>query len=196
MSNKIGVAITDAGGTFQLGTCFPADFYLTPTADVRVNWGGSGRTDYGAFYDTTDQPLLNVLASQIITINSTALNNNVFLSAGSRINFPTAGVFNIQFSIQFTNTNNQIQDAIVWFRKNGTDIPNSASFVSVPNQHGGVKGHLVLALNLIENFADNDYVELAWAGSSLDLSLEALPAGIAPVYPAIPSIIITATKVL
>lgn len=194
MSNKIGVVITDGGGTFQQGTCFPDDFYLTPTADVRVNWGGSGRSDYGAFYDTTNQPLAVVLTPQVITINSTTLNNNVFLSAGSRINFPTAGVFNIQFSIQFTNTNNQIQDAIVWFRKNGTDIPNSASTISVPNQHGGVDGHLILALNLIENFADNDYVELVWAGTSLALLLETLPAG--PFYPLVPSVIITATKVL
>lgn len=196
MSNKIGVVIEDGGGTFQQGTCFPADFYLTPTADVRVNWGGSGRTDYGAFYDTTDQPLVSTAASQVITINSTALNNNVFLSAGSRINFPTAGVFNIQFSLQFNNTNNQIQDVIVWFRKNGTDIPNSASFVSVPNSHGGIDGHLILALNLIETFSTNDYVELAWTGTSLNLSLETLPAGVAPVYPQIPSVIITATKVL
>jgi len=196
MSNKIGVVIEDGGGTFQQGTCFPADFYLTPTADVRVNWGGSGRSDYGAFYDTTDQALVSTGASQVITINSTSLNNNVFLSSGSRINFPNAGIFNIQFSIQFTNNSTQIQDAVVWFRKNGTDISNSASIISVQNKHGGVKGHLILSLNLIENFADNDYVELVWSGTSTDLSLETLPAGLAPVYPEIPSIIITATKVL
>lgn len=196
MSNKIGVVITDGGGTFQQGTCFPDDFYLTPTADVRVNWGGSGRSDYGAFYDTTDQPLANVALAQVITINTTSLNNNVFLSAGSRINFPNAGVFNIQFSIQFTNNDTQIHDAVVWFRKNGTDISNSASIVSIPNKHGGIKGHFILALNLIETFNANDYVELWWSGTDLGLSLETLPAGAAPVYPASPSIIITATKVL
>jgi len=194
MSNKIGVVITDGGGTFQQGTCFPDDFYLTPTADVRVNWGGSGRSDYGAFFDNTNQPVAVVLTPQVITINSTTLNNNVFLSAGSRINFPTAGVFNIQFSLQITNDDTQIQDAIVWFRKNGTDIPNSASIISVPNKHGGTKGHLILSLNLIENYVANDYVELFWAGTSIDLSLETIPVG--PFYPLVPSVIITATKVL
>lgn len=196
MSNKIGVVITDAAGNFQQGTCHPDDFYLSAYADVRVNFGGSGRSDYGAFYDTTDQPLANVALAQVITINSTSLSNNVFLSGGNKINFPNAGIFNIQFSIQFTNDSTQIHDAVVWFRKNGTDISNSASIVSVPNKHGGIKGHFILSLNLIETFNDNDYVELWWSGTNTGLSLETLPAGVAPVYPASPSIIITATKVL
>ena len=113
----------------------------------------------------------------------------------SRINFPNTGVFNIQFSLQLTNNDTQIQEVIVWFRKNGTDIPNSASIVSVPNKHGGIKGHFILALNLVEQFSAGDYVELYWTGDDTDLSIETLPAGVAPVYPQVPSVIITATKV-
>jgi hypothetical protein len=196
MSNKIGVVITDGGGTFQQGTCFPDDFYLTSTADVRVNWGGSPRSDYGAFYDTTDQPLVNVALAQVITINSTTLSNNVSIVAGSKMTFANAGTFNIQFSLQFTNDDTQPRDAVVWFRKNGTDISYSASQITIAGKHGGIKGHYILSLNLIENFNANDYVELWWHGDDVDLSIETLPAGVVPVYPVVPSVIITATKVL
>ena len=192
--NKIGVAIEDAGGTFQLGTCHPNDFYLDPSAYVRINSSITNH-DYGAFYDTTDQPLVSTAASQVITINTFGIGNGLTLSAGSRINFPNAGVFNIQFSLQLTNNDTQIQEVIVWFRKNGTDIPNSASIVSVPNKHGGIKGHFILALNLVEQFSAGNYVELYWAGTNTGLSIETLPAGVAPVYPQVPSVIITATKV-
>jgi len=196
MSNKIGVAITDAGGTFQLGTCHPDDFYLTPAADVRINWGGSPRSDYGAFYDTTDQPLANIALAQVITINSTSFSQNVFLNAGSQVKFSNAGTFNLQFSLQFTNDATQPKEATIWFRKNGTDISNSASTITIDGKHGGIKGHYIISLNLIEQFNANDYVELWWSGNDVLLSIETLPAGVAPVHPVVPSVIFTATKVL
>ena len=194
MNNKIGVAIEDVAGLFQLGTCHPNDFYLDPSAYVRIN-NSITNPDYGAFYDTTDQALVSTAASQVITINSTSISSVINLSAGSRINFPNAGVFNIQFSLQLTNNDTQIQEAIIWFRKNGIDISNSASIVSVVAKHGGKKGHYILALNLVEQFLAGDYVELYWAGTDIGLSIETLPAGVAPVYPQVPSVIITATKV-
>jgi microcystin-dependent protein len=43
--------------------------------------------------------------------------------------------------------------------------------------------------------AAGDYVQVFWAGDNTGLTVEALPAGTNPVYPAVPSIILTATQV-
>lgn len=198
MTNKIGVAITDSGGTFQLATCHPADFYLDATAFVRVNYGGTTpKSDYGAFYDTTTQPLVSTTVPQVVAIGHTSYNNNVSISGGNQMVFANAGTFNIQISIQLTNNNTQPKDVVLWFRKSGTDIPISASTVTVDGTHGGTKGHYVLALNIIEQFTAGQYIQVYWVGTSTDLSVETLPASaVPPVYPVSPSVILTATKVL
>jgi hypothetical protein len=45
-------------------------------------------------------------------------------------------------SIQFKNTDTNDHDATVWFRKNGTDIANSATITSIPKAADGGAGLL------------------------------------------------------
>jgi hypothetical protein len=73
-----------------------------------------------------------------------------------------AGVYNVQFSVQFVNTDANIHDTDIWMRKNGSDVADSNSQFSVPSKHAGVDGHLIGALNLFIELAPNDYVELMW----------------------------------
>ncbi len=59
------------------------------------------------------------------------------------MNVRNYGIYNLQFSAQLVNTDVQIHDIDVWFRKNGTNIASSNSRYSVPNSHGGVDGHII-----------------------------------------------------
>jgi hypothetical protein len=52
-----------------------------------------------------------------------------------------------------------------------------------------------LTINYVATAAAGDYVQVFWAGDNTQLQVEALPAGTSPVYPAVPSIILTATQV-
>jgi len=71
------------------------------------------------------------------------------------------------------------------------DVATTNSRFSVPNRHGGVDGHLIAALNIPIQLAINDYVEIIWHTDNINVSIQYLPAAVAPVRPATPSVIAT-----
>ncbi len=147
---------------------------------------------YGSFFDTTAQAAAANTPTPI-TINTTSYSNGVSIgSPTSRVVVNTAGLYNIQFSIQFVNTDTSEDDVFVWLRINGNNLADSNSRASVPRKRGSTNGHLILALNLFYQFAANDYFELVWMTVGGTSSLETIPAStVAPIYPRSPSIILT-----
>jgi hypothetical protein len=150
---------------------------------------------FGSFSDSTDQAAANTTTAYAVTYNTTDFSKGISVVSNSRITFETAGVYNIQFSIQFANDDTQIQDVDIWFRKNGTDIANSNSKFSVPNSHGGTDGHLIASLNFYVDVVANDYIQVMWATTSTLVVIEHLAAQTTPTRPATPSVIVTANKV-
>ncbi len=147
---------------------------------------------YGAFQDTTDQTAANTTTAYAITFDTTDFSNGVTLSNSSRLNVAQAGIYNLQFSIQFKNTTNDGQDVDVWIRKNGTNIDNSNSRFHAPaRKSSGDPSHLIAALNLFVSLAANDYVEIMWRPSDVGVSLEHFATSSSPTRPAIPSAIAT-----
>lgn len=162
------------------------------------DWQAARAGYYGTFYDNTDQYAANTTTAYPVTFNTPNGAWNVNLSNSSRINFPYAGVYNIQFSIQFINTDNNANnpsEVNVWLRKNGSDIAESNSQFTVPNSHGGNHGALIAALNLIVSANDDDYIQLMWQTENTLISIQTLPAGTTPVTPVTPSVILTATQI-
>lgn len=150
---------------------------------------------YGAFQDSTDQTAASTTAAYAVTFNTTDYTVGVAVVSSSQITVRSAGVYNIQFSLQFANSNVAIQDVDVWFRKNGSDVASSNSKFSVPNSHGGTDGHLIAALNYYIQLAAGDYMQLMWATTSTNVTIEHLAAQTSPTRPATPSAILTINKV-
>ena len=149
-------------------------------------------TPYGAFQDSTDQTAANTTTAYAITFDATDFSNGVTLSNSSRLNVSQAGIYNLQFSIQFTNTTNASQDVDVWFRKNGTNIDKSNSrFGFAPRKGVGDPYHIVAALNFFVSLSANDYVEIMWRPSDVGVSIEHYAASSTPTRPAVPSVIAT-----
>jgi hypothetical protein len=146
---------------------------------------------FGSFYDVNDQTVASTTTAYAITLSNTDFSENVFLSNSSRINVRAAGKYNVQFSVQFANTDTQIHDADIWMRKNGSDLTNSNSQFSIPSSHGGTDGHLIAALNLFVDLAANDYVQLMWSAASTQVKLEYIGTQSSPTRPATPSAIVT-----
>ena len=143
---------------------------------------------YGSFYDTTDQVAALANTAYGMTYNTTDLSQGVYIgSPTSRVYVDTANSYNIQFSAEFINTSGGTSNAWIWLRKNGTDVPNSASTIRVQ----GNNTELVAAWNFLLQMNAGDYFELMWEVSDAALSLHADPA--TAVHPAIPSIILTVT---
>ena len=151
---------------------------------------------YGAFHDTTTQTAAAATATAI-TFNSTDISNGVARSTPtSRVIIANAGIYNIQFSLQLSNPSAQIDDVTVWFRLNGVDIPNSASLIGVPNKHGAINGHTILALNLMLAIAGGDYIELYWTTDDGSSAILTYPSSATPpIHPVSPAAILTVTFV-
>jgi hypothetical protein len=147
---------------------------------------------YGAFQDGTDQVAANTTTAYAITFDTTDFSNGVTLSNSSRLNVSQAGLYNLQFSIQFKNTTNDTQDVDVWFRKNGTNIDKSNSrFGLAPRKSAGDPSHMIGALNFFVNLAANDYIEIMWRPSDVGVSIEHFAASSSPTRPVVPSVIAT-----
>ena len=144
---------------------------------------------YGAWSDTTDQTG-NISTGTILTFNSIDLTDGITLVSGSRMTVPKTGIYNLQFSIQFKNTDNAQQDATVWLRKNGTDIANSATQYTIPvRKSASIYGYSVAMLTFALSLTAADYIEIVWIPTSTTVTIETLPASVSPAYPGIPSII-------
>ena len=147
---------------------------------------------YGAFQDSTDQTAASTTVAYPITFNTTDFSNGVTLSNSSRLNVANAGLYNLQFSIQFKNTTNDGQDVDVWFRKNGTNIDNSNSrFHLVARKGTGDPSHIIAALNFFVDMAANDYIEIMWRTENTGVNIEHFGTSTSPTRPAVPSVITT-----
>lgn len=163
-----------------------------------VPYSAAAKTDavpYGAFQDSTDQSAASTTTAYAVSFNTTDYSYGVVVQSSSQIVVRSGGVYNVQFSIQFSNADTQIQDVDIWFRKNGSDVSSSNSKFSVPNSHGGTNGHLISALNFYIQLAAGDYIQLMWATTSTLVTIDYLEAQTTPTRPATPSAILTVNKV-
>jgi len=147
---------------------------------------------YGAFQDSTDQTAASTTVAYPVTFNTTDFSNGVTIASGSRITVADDGIWNLQFSLQFTNTTNASQDVDVWFRVNGTNIANSNSRYGLsPRKSIGDPFHIIMALNYFTSLNATDYIEIMWRTTDTGVSIEQYAAGTSPTRPAIPSAIAT-----
>jgi len=146
---------------------------------------------YGAFQSLADQTIATANTAYAMTLDTTDYSNGVTTTNSSRMNVKNTGVYNLQWSGQFVNTDSQLQDVSVWLRKNGTDIVGSTGFISVPNSHGGVNGHSIVGWNYFLELAANDYIEIWWSATSTAISLQFIPTQTSPTRPSTASLITT-----
>ena len=147
---------------------------------------------HGAFQDSTNQTAANTTTAYAVTFNTTDFSNGVTIASSSRITVADSGIWNLQFSIQFTNTTNASQDVDVWFRVNGTNVANSNSrFGFAPRKGAGDPYHIVAALNYFVSLNATDYVEIMWRPTDIGVQIEQYAASASPTRPAVPSAIVT-----
>ena len=145
---------------------------------------------YGAFSDTTTQTIASIDTAYAMTFNTTDSSNGVSIgSPTSRLVVNEQGVYNVQFSAQLDKASGAAATVHIWLRKNGTNVPNTASKVVIQ----GTAAELVAAWNFIIQLEPTNYVELMWAADDTNVVL--LAASATSVWPAIPSVICTITQV-
>lgn len=147
------------------------------------------RFPYGAFSSDQDQTA-TVNTATLMTFNTTDFANEVSISS-SQITVVNAGIYNLQFSAQFQNTDTQEQDAYIWLRQNGVDIPGSTGFISVVSSHGGTPGHAIIGWNYFLSMAAGDYIEIYWSPTNAAVTIQHLAASGTPTKPSTQSVVAT-----
>jgi hypothetical protein len=151
---------------------------------------------YGAFSSDQDQTATANTAT-LMTLNTTDFSNSVSISS-SKITVAISGIYNLQFSAQFQNTDNQIQDISIWLRQNGTDIVGSTGLVSIParkSASAGEEAHQITGWNYYVSLTAGQYIEIYWSTTLNTVSIQYYPASTGPVRPATQSVVATMTFV-
>jgi len=150
-------------------------------------------TPHGAFQSVVDQTVATSNTPYALTLDTVDFTNGVSVASNSRITVAEAGIWNLQWSGQFENTDSQDHDVRVWLKINGTVVTGSTGFFAVPSKHGSVNGHILSGWNYFLQLNTNDYVELWWETDSTMVSLQSYAA--AGAYPSTASLIATMTFV-
>jgi hypothetical protein len=171
---------------------------LTTDGTGNLSWTTVTTTTpaYGQFYSNISQTVASPNTEYRFIFNNIDLASNVSLGTGasnSRVIINQTGLYNIQFSAQVDKAlgGGTTASATIWFKKNGTAVPDSAGFVTLDQNL-----QVVQSWNILANVANvGDYYEIAYAASATVFSFPTIAGNVTVGYPASPSIIVTVTPV-
>ena len=154
--------------------------------------GSSIQFPYGAFSSYSSQTTTANTAT-LMALDTTDFSNGVSIS-GSKITAVNPGIYNLQFSAQFQNTDNAIQDISIWLRQNGVDIAGSTGLVSIParkSASAGGEAHQITGWNYYVSMDANDYIQIYWSTTLASVTIQTYAASVAPVRPSTASVVAT-----
>jgi hypothetical protein len=169
----------------------------TFTGITRGAYGSTKASHTAGVYVAEAQPVPSSTTELVVSLTATDTANGIDLDPTdiTKVVAAVAGYYNIQFSAQLLTFDSSIDNVTLWFRQNGVDVPYSAGIVSIPAIHGGKPGAAIVSWNLVMALNAGDYFQLIMASESGNTVAATYPPGTAPVHPASPSIILTATFV-
>jgi hypothetical protein len=100
-----------------------------------------------------------------------------------------SGLYNFAATYQLTSTSSSTKNIWLWFRVNGTDVPDSSilATLSSNNEYKSVARSDFFTLDA------NQYVELMWASDSTAVTLDAVAS--TAFAPGSPALILAVTQV-
>ncbi len=169
----------------------------TFTGITRSQYGSTGSSHSAGVYVTEAQAVPSATTALAVPFDTTDVSNSVSIDIAdnTKIVFAVAGYYNIQFSAQLLNPRSSLDNVTFWFRKNTVDIPFSAGVVTVPTGPSANLGALLTSWNIVTSVNAGDNIQLMMSSVSGDSVLGTYSPGTAPVSPASPSVILTATFV-
>jgi len=174
------------------------DEYLTSLSASGSGGGSQLYFPYGAFSSFQDQTTTANTAT-LMTLDTTDFANGVSIDS-SKIRVVVPGIYNLQFSTQFQNTDNQLQDMSIWLRQgsgagSATDIAGSTGFVSIPAKAGAIDAHEIVGWNYYVSMNADDYIQIYWSTTDADVTIQTYSASVSPTRPSTASVVATMTFV-
>jgi hypothetical protein len=184
--------IQGGNGVFNDLTGSNVNANLFTGAGYQINFPHMGATDSTDQYaDADDDPTIvdwdTVEESREITLASDAFTVN------------KSGVYKVDYSLQFTNTDSATHDVVVWVKINNVDVARSATTFSIPTS-----SYVRACSTVMLECQSGDDLEIYWAtdkaysttGPVNGVYMEYVAPQTTPyAHPAIPSAVITITYV-
>jgi hypothetical protein len=146
----------------------------------------------GQFESHVDQTAVSANVGYVVQLNNAApFNAGITIASSTNVTVAAAGVYSVNSSIQFANSDSSNHTSTFWFRKNGTNIANSASVISVPKVADG--GKTLAQVTIFESMSINDYVQLVWSVDNTAVTLDYSSAS--GVIPEVPSVILNMQRI-
>jgi hypothetical protein len=183
-----GVGITGSNiNLTPIGAANPSTGAFT---DLSASGTISGRFPYGQFYSTAGQTAAAI--NTVYTVNIDTQDGHYLTSlASNAVTVTNAGVYNVQFSLQFTNSASSIGNVAFWPAVNGTDAPWSATSLAIVSSHGGINGYGIGTANVMVKLNAGDVVTMRWVTDNTGCSIFANSTPPPFTAPFIPGIILT-----
>lgn len=138
------------------------------------------RLFYGTFSSAVVQTPVAVNTPYAVSFETTEISSGVNLANASKVTTQYAGLYSFDFRLQLTSSNSSQKNVYIWARKNGTDVPNSNSKVTLVGN--GVE--VVPSWSFSVSMQAGDYFELMYATTDTTVSINAPAAtSFAPATP-------------
>jgi len=148
------------------------------------------RNPYGAFSSYTTQSTTANTAT-LLTLSTTDFSAGVSISS-SKIIVESAGIYNLQFSVQVQNLDSAPQDMYIWLRQNGTDIAGSTGVIGLPaRKSAGDPSHDIKGWNYFLSMAAGDYIQIYWSPTIATFTIPTYAASGTPTKPSTASVVAT-----
>ena len=164
------IAVTSTTGFRTAGTIFVGTELISYTGVTATTFTGITRGVQGstkANHVTGDA----VGAAQItpantaatILMDQTTLSNGITLNSSTgEITVVNAGTYSVVFSIQAANFGNAYDDVTVWLAIDGTNVPSSGSYATVPQTHAGHPGSSIVTVRIDLAFTAGQKLTVKW----------------------------------
>jgi len=166
---------------------------ITATSFTGCTRGARGSANIahstGAVVTKIQSPVANTAVPMYM--NTTDFSNNVTIVDQYKLTAAKSGLYNLQWSGQFNNTDTSEHDGSVWLRIDGVDVPGSTGYIAVVSSHGGIDGHGIIGWNYFIQLNAGQNVQIWWSTTNQKLTLECYGPSTGPVRPATASVVAT-----
>ena len=147
----------------------------------------------GLFHHNATQIAASANTAYAMSLGETDISRGISIVDTNKITVDRAGIYNIQFSTQLDRSNSGNDVVDIWFRKNGVNVPDSNTKVTISG--GANASKLVAAWNFFVEANAGDYFQIMWNTPDTNVRLHYDAAGTSPTRPITPSVIVTVNEV-
>jgi hypothetical protein len=128
---------------------------------------------YGEFTKTSDQSPAVINTAYALTFDNTEISGGISIgSPASRIVVVQSGLYQFDATVQISSSSSSAKTVWLWFRKNGTDVANSARLVTIDINNG----YTAVSMSEFFSLAANDRIEIMFAADNTAITVDNVAA--------------------